>query len=658
MDNYRNLTEYEIQNLKNQACYSDNWDKILVKEGFKASSIRNVKFSGDIKLGLFKDCLEIEKGVRLPSGIYNSSVVNSDIHDNSLVSDVKLLANYTIEESVAIKNVGSLIVSGTSSFGNGTEIDILNEGGGRELNIFDKLSSQIAYFMVMYRHEREFIEKLKKIIQQYSQTKSADKGNIGCNSKIVNCSEIKNTNIGDYSEIAGVQLLNEGTVMSNELAPTYVGEGVIAKDFIFLDGSKIDSGAIIDKSFVGQGTKIGKQFSAENSAFFANCEGFHGEACSIFAGPYSVTHHKSTLLIAGLFSFFNAGSGSNQSNHMYKLGPIHQGVVERGSKTGSFSYMLWPSKVGPFSVVMGKHTGNFDASDFPFSYITEEKGKSFLTPGMNLFTVGTKRDVEKWPKRDKRTSSEKLDIIQFDFFNPYLIGKVLNGKKILSELREKALKTQESVKYNGLNIFRLMLKTSGKYYDLAINIYLGNQILKRLENNSAGEVIDVINKSLDNAKQEGTGQWIDLCGMIVPLNQINGIIKNVVEDKITSIPDLLEALESIGDKYDDFAWNWFINYLDKHYDISNDGFSKENLTQIINNWKASSLKINNMILNDAKKEFDFNSKISYGVNGNEETANSDLEAVRGTYENNSFVKNIIEESEEITNRAQLILESM
>ena len=58
-----------------------------------------------------------------------------------------------------------------------------------------------------------------------------------------------------------------------------------------------------------------------------------------FAGPYKVTHHKSTLLIAGMFSFMNAGSGSNQSNHMYKLGPIHQGTLERGAKTTSDSYI-------------------------------------------------------------------------------------------------------------------------------------------------------------------------------------------------------------------------------------------------------------------------------------------------------------------------------
>ena len=69
-------------------------------------------------------------------------------------------------------------------------------------------------------------------------------------------------------------------------------------------------------------------------------------ACSIFAGPYTVTHHKSTLLIAGLYSFMNAGSSSNQSNHMYKLGPVHQGILERGTKTTSNSYIVFPARIG------------------------------------------------------------------------------------------------------------------------------------------------------------------------------------------------------------------------------------------------------------------------------------------------------------------------
>ena len=72
----------------------------------------------------------------------------------------------------------------------------------------------------------------------------------------------------------------------------------------------------------------------------------------------------------------NAGSGSNQSNHMYKLGPIHQGIVERGGKTTSNSYILWPAQIGAFSLIMGRHYNNADTSDMPFSYLIEDKNET------------------------------------------------------------------------------------------------------------------------------------------------------------------------------------------------------------------------------------------------------------------------------------------
>ena len=50
---------------------------------------------------------------------------------------------------------------------------------------------------------------------------------------------------------------------------------------------------------------------------------------------------------------------------MYKLGPIHQGAMERGAKTTSDSYILWPARVGAFSLVRAgtrihkrEHSGN------------------------------------------------------------------------------------------------------------------------------------------------------------------------------------------------------------------------------------------------------------------------------------------------------------
>lgn len=319
---YRLLTKEEIRLLLSQGCIAEKWSDISVREAFSPKNIRNTRFEGTIKLGAFLDVIEVENGISKKCGIYNSSIRNCEIAGNVYISDVKNLTNYIIEENVAIENVGSLVVKGSSTFGNGTEIEVLNEGGGRELPIFDRLSSQIAYLTVLYRHDKDFTDKLLGMIRGYSESKRSLRGRIECGARIMDTTIIRNVSVGSYATISGACLLEEGTIVSCKEAPSFVGEGVIAKKFIILSGSRVDSGAIIERSFIGQSVKMGKQYSAENSLFFANCEAFHGEACSLFAGPFTVTHHKSTLLIASLFSFFNAGSGTNQSNHMYKLGEI------------------------------------------------------------------------------------------------------------------------------------------------------------------------------------------------------------------------------------------------------------------------------------------------------------------------------------------------
>ena len=287
--------------------------------------------------------------------------------------------------------------------------------------------------------------------------------------------------MGAASVIEGVDRLENGSINSCAEEPIYIGPGVSAEDFIVCCGSQVTDGAIISKCFVGQGTVLGKHYSAENSVFFANCGGFHGEACAVFAGPYTVTHHKSTLLIAGLFSFLNAGSGTNQSNHMYKLGPTHQGVVERGSKTGSDSYMLWPAKVGAFTVVMGRHYRNSDTSDLPFSYLIEHEDESVLIPGVNLRSVGTVRDAKKWPRRDLRKGPRNLDFINFKLLSPYTVQKMLNGCTILANLRATSGQHTEYFTYHSVKI-----RNSSLEKGIAALPDGGGQIFRQLSDKAAG----------------------------------------------------------------------------------------------------------------------------------------------------------------------------
>ena len=644
---FRKLNDIEIAILKQQACSADNWALISVKENFIPEAVSNTQFAGEVKLGVFAEKIVVEKGINKNSGIRNSYIENCTIGDNVLISNVNNLVNYDIEDNVAIENVGTIVVNGKTAFGNKTEIEVLNEGGGRELPIFDRLSAQIAYLLVVYRHDKVFTEKLEQLIRKHVDKKRSSRGYIGGNARILNTISVRNVNVGSFSIISGASKLEEGTIESCEEAPAKIGEDVVAKNFIILSGSLVDSGAIITTSFIGQGVIIGKQFSSENSAFFANCEGFHGEACSLFAGPYTVTHHKSTLLIAGMFSFYNAGSGTNQSNHMYKLGPVHQGILERGTKTGSFSYMLWPCRVGVFSVVMDKHGANFDTTELPFSYINVINGKSVITPAMNLFTVGTVRDSEKWPKRDRRKDPEKLDLINYDLFNPYTVGKIIRGSELLSELHESTPKTKEFATHKGAHINRLMLRTSRRYYDLAINVYMGNEIIKRLEKFDKIKSLDEVREILKPEVDFKESNWLDILGLIAPENSISDLMDSVKSEKILSLDELQKAFRQIHEAYDAEAYSWCVNLIEKRLGIKVGEISTEQLIKIIKDWKTNSIKVKTMVLKDAEKEFDQHSKIGFGIDGDEKTQIDDFEAIRGTYDNNSFVQSIRQEMDDI-----------
>lgn len=229
----------------------------------------------------------------------------------------------------------------------------------------------------------------------------------------------------------------------------------------------MDDGGYADPLFVGQACKLGHNYSASDSLFFSNCQGENGEACAIFAGPYTVTHHKSTLLIAGMFSFMNAGSGSNQSNHMYKLGPIHQGTLERGAKTTSDSYILWPARVGAFSLVMGRHVNHSDTSNLPFSYLIEQNNTTYLVPGVNLRSVGTIRDAQKWPKRDQRTDTNKLDFINYNLLSPYTVQKMLKGRETLKNLRYASGELSDIYSFHSAKIRNSALVKGIGFYETA-----------------------------------------------------------------------------------------------------------------------------------------------------------------------------------------------
>jgi hypothetical protein len=657
---YRNLTQSEIAALQRTGCHAQDWSRVWVREPFLVERVASSCFSGDVRIGSLDGSVPFAGGDVRPCGIFHSILHNCEVGDGVHIAHAGNVANYVIEDGVVLDRVGRLVVDGESAFGNGIELDILNEAGGRPLRIFDRLPSQIAYLQVLYRHDHAMIQKLESLVDQYVAGKRSSKGRLGKGCRIENTGTVVNVNVGPGALVSGALELRDGTIASCAEAPSMIGPGVIARGFIVLSGSSVKDGAMLSKCFVGQGVQIGKQFSAENSAFFANCEGFHGEACSIFAGPYTVTHHKSTLLIAGLFSFYNAGSGTNQSNHMYKLGPVHQGNLLRGAKTGSFSYLLWPSQVGPFSVVIGKHMTHFDAAHLPFSYILARNDQTYIRPGMNLCTAGTRRDSAKWPARDRRKDPDKLDLIHFDLFSPYVVDKALKGMAELRELKASAPR-EGDVAYKGAFITSRRLATACEPYEMMLRIFFGDclvEIIRGIGEDASGLTAQVQKRLADLKPDARPGDWVDLSGLFAPATAVHELVSEIGGGKFATIGDLQERLKEIHARYGEEKLRWFAALLREREGIAPAAITGEQLRRIVTEWKDARIKLNSQVLQDAQKEFDAASRIGFGVDGGEETRRLDFEAVRGTYEDNKFVREVRQESAEVAAQAEKLLRAL
>lgn len=638
---YRKLTEEEISALKQQSCHAENWENIQVKSSFTTDFIYNVHFSGNIKIGVFNNTIELPGGLRKHSGLSNVCFHNCTIGDDTLIYNIhNYIANYNIGNNVLILNVEQIYSNENATFGNSVEVSVLNETGGREVMIHDKLNSHFAYIQSFYRHRPQLIQKMNEMVTSYTNQIKSDIGTIGNNTRIINAGTIKNVNIGQYTVIEGARNLENGSINSNQYDPIHIGYNVMMKDFIISSGTNVEDGTMLTRCFVGQACHLGHTYSASDSLFFGNCQGENGEACGIFAGPYTVTHHKSTLLIAGLFSFMNAGSGSNQSNHMYKLGPIHQGVMERGSKTTSNSYILWPAKIGAFSLVMGRHYQNPDTSKLPFSYLIESDDQSILIPGVNLRSVGTIRDAQKFPQRDKRKDPEKLDQINFNLLSPYTVQKMFQGIEVLTNLQQTCGRTSESYTYKSCKIKASSLKNGLKFYNMAINKFLGNSIISRLTDcpcDNDNQIREYLKPNIE----AGLGQWRDLAGLLAPSSEIDKLIDGIESGNIQTIEEANTIFHNLHKDYYSMEWTWAWDKIKEYYNVSLETITANDIIDIVNKWKSAVIELDNLIYEDARKEFSLPTHTSFGIDGNKVDRKLDFEQVRGVFEQNPFVKAVL-----------------
>ena len=653
---YRSLLEQEIQTLKAQGCDALDWNQIEVAEEFNPSYIHNVYFSGAVKLGCWKKAFLQDKDLRRPAGLYNLTLQDVTIGDNVRICNVRdVLANYSIEDEVWIEDVACLQCDTQSTFGNGTQAAVVNENGKRSIPLFEQLSSQMAYLLAMYRHRPALMRRICHLMQDNIEEMKVSRGRIQKNARILHCGVIQNVLIGQSAVIDGALRLENGSIRSDPADPAYVGPGVIANDFILCEGSRVRNHVILRRCFVGQGSELSRSFTAQDSVFFANCSMGQGQAYSVFAGPFSVSQHKSTLLIAGLCSFFNAGSGTNQANHMYRLGPNQQGIFERGVKTGSDAYLAWPARIGAFSIVIGRHTGHPDTSDLPFSYLMERMGKSVLYPGLNLINIGLIRDQMKWQQRDIRKAPVKLDAVISDIMTPYIAQKIKRGILLLTHLTRQNPSESDGILYQGLKIY--MAERGLELYRWALQQYRGRVLIRRLNAQKFISLIDLRDK-LTSTVNLGEGDWNDCGGLIVPASVIETLLLDIENERIDTLHAVENRFQSLFKSYAEYEWAWVKENLEAELGKSVRQWNVDDLISLLEAARNASQQIVQAQKEDARKEFEPKMRVGYGIDNPAAFRDEDFTAVCGTVEGDPIIQQFHSQLEQEKKTVERLIEKL
>ena len=112
---YRPLKLDEVALLNKNGNSSDNWSNVMVSDIFLPELVR---------IGRLEPYFLEFHNLRRPVGLYNSTIISSDIGNNVVIDNVNYLSHYIIGNDVMLVNINELATTDHAKFGNG----ILKEG--------------------------------------------------------------------------------------------------------------------------------------------------------------------------------------------------------------------------------------------------------------------------------------------------------------------------------------------------------------------------------------------------------------------------------------------------------------------------------------------------------------------------------------------------
>lgn len=235
----------------------------------------------------------------------------------------------------------------------------------------------------------------------------------------------------------------------------------------------------------------------------------------------------------------------------------------------------------------------------------------------------------------------KLDQINYNLLSPYTIQKMMKGREILKELERVSGETSETYAYQSAKIKNSALNKGIRFYETAIHKFLGNSVIKRLEN-IRFRSDEEIRQRLVPDTSIGKGEWVDVSGLIAPKSEIERVMSEIEAGTLCTVKQMHERFAEMHACYYTYEWTWAYEKMLDFYHLEADKVTARDIVAIVRQWQESVVWLDRMVYEDAQKEFSLTSMTGFGADGSKTEQQLDFEQVRGVFESNPFVTAVLE----------------
>jgi hypothetical protein len=674
---HRKLTAYEIEVLVRNRNTSDDWNQILVSNAFNPELVKNCKFYGLVRIGKLEPYYLEFSDLKVPVGLYNSTIISSDFGDNVCIDNVNYLSHYILGNEVIIVNVNELVTSDHAKFGNGILkdgedeavriwLEICNENGGRSILPFNGMLPGDAYLWSKYRDDEKLMAKFKEFTEACYNTKRGYYGKVGDRTVIKNTAIIKDVWIGSDAYIKGANKLKNLTINSGKEGKTQIGEGCELVNGIMNDGCRAFYGVkavrfiMASHSQLKYGARLINSYLGNNSTISC-CEVLNS---LIF--PAHEQHHNNSFLCAALvMGQSNIAAGATIGSNHNSRSPDGELIAGRGFWPGLCVSLKHNSKFASFTILAkGDYPAELDIP-IPFSLVSNDVTKDQLTimPGYwfmyNIYALA--RNSWKYIDRDKR--EEKLQHIEYDYLAPDTVNEMFESLRLFEIQTAKAYVKQEEpnkqysedeLRKIGKQLLRspkdltgkleicaedfecskrkVVLTKVGQAYHLfeELIIHYGiNQLMEQAYENNLS-TFEGIKNALANVPQRN--RWANIGGQLLPSDTVEELRSDIKTGKIVSWDELHNYYTELGSIYPRMKQQHALASLLEITGTDASAITKQN----IESWVAVAATVKEWIckgIYDARAK-DYQNKFRKLVYD----TNEEMNKVMGKLEDNSFIK--------------------